>query len=209
MGVGDVGDATVWQRIGDVFGGADLWFLARRSRAVQARRAWRAALGMTKHDDHHMHIAIVIRRVAWIRFCSLASFSKYVVVIAFARPSYIEPHSLPRYPPSTIRHCSALRVPLRGSLAATNYLTLIDCPMDKVITLRVYLIPSVGSLPIVCLDPFEPNLVFPLFCPFVYYPMSSLKKENVPIPYVPYFSSEGYVDRTVNHGADSVGKPVR
>jgi len=208
VGVGDVGDATLWQKVGvlegQIFGS---WLGAR----APCKRDGRGALpyvGMTKHVNHHMHIAIVIRRVAWIRLYLLGFFSKYVVVIAFA-PSYIEPHSLPRYPPSTIRHCLGLRVPLRGSLAATNHLTLIDCPMDKVITLRVYLIPSVGSLPIVCLNPFEPNLVFPLFCPFVYYPMSSLKKEIVPMPYVPYFSSEGYVDRTVDHGADSVGKPVR
>ena len=62
MGVGDVGDATSWWRAGDVFGGAESWFLARRSRiALQARRA---AFGMTKHVNYHTHMEVVEERYA-------------------------------------------------------------------------------------------------------------------------------------------------
>ena len=63
---------------GQIFGS---WLDAR---AVQARRAWRATLGMTKYVNHHIHLEVVIRRVAWIRLYLSASISEPVVIIAVA-----------------------------------------------------------------------------------------------------------------------------
>jgi len=86
-----VGDATLWQKVGDVFGGADSWFLARRSRTMQARRAWRAALGMTPHI-HHMHAKVGMKKSHEIEYIHGLPCSEPVAIVEVAHAIYIKLH---------------------------------------------------------------------------------------------------------------------